>query len=1311
MSRISFYKKYRNKSLSTKYKGVFFPAGSKSFWEEAAKSVKRKPKRIIKTIKQGEPRSFFYNKFVEDTKLTSFRGIKYPSGSRSFWEKAVRSITAKPTKPILKNNLSTIKKSRKRLLNGKGVQIGKFRNPNKDIQEKNFRELLTINEQMKRDGKLLLITSSNKKKFFHINRRMFDQKQITLADPFKSDQEVLKVIMEDVEGEIKAIDKKAHVKRDGHSGGFFKYLCKPEIYKKRWAKFGLFDKLDTKNYEINCVIRAFDESGDFSQYEITKMKEYVQDRYVSKKNFHLIADEFNCFIKIINIPTKGATAERKTYKSDYFGQSKSKRRINLVLYREHYFLNNKNTRMTKFAIENFDDVKDLEHYHQISNKLPTTQKSAELGETNYQRRKTYLSSYRLFQYLYENNFLVEFTPDQLMKTQYFDLVTDNDELNFNLSNFKKFPDTEYSYDYEHIQSTEERACMHVIGKIKKKIRMSEIYNTDSYFATNLPIEYYQFFIHMNRSELRKKNFNKKKYLKYKAIYKKKAKEAKQASDLVERKSRRTILLVSDFETYQEKNGQHTPYLINTTGYGITTRTIQANDHTNGLLNNADDLDDKEPIDFGTFYGAKCGEKLIKKIAKTYPERTVKLYFHNLSYDISFLLEHITIKSVIKNAGRVLSVKGSYKSTNFEVKCTLAMVNMKLADFNKSFNLGDVKKEIMPYDLYTRETVSNGRAKIADALNLLKKKDHKQFIENIELSGSSLIDEEEFDLINYSKWYCERDVQTTLAGFMKMRKWIAEMKLHKDHLTGQLKFIDIINYITLPSVANAFMTGQGVFEDCLQVNGNLREFMYKTIVGGKTMTRENNMFSITSDKRRHNLVDFDAVSQYPSAMHEFDGYLKGKCYKLKGKQLTHKFLKRQSGYFVEIKLKPNSIKKLPFPLLSRKEIPEQKLSERQIVNRIKKMLKKDLSKSEEECRKIILEDEQKLLNKPKTKRQLKAISETGIRNYSNDITHTFVDNYQLEDIINFHELDTKDLTIISGVYFKDGHNDKINGVIKYMFNERLKLKKQKNPAQLVYKLLMNSSYGKLITKPRPVKLSVKNSKEAALTHFLRNHNSARSMEEIGDTGKYTIKSKVQINSHCNAAHLGSNILSFAKRIINRVMFVDPTNKVKIYYMDTDSMHLSEKDMNITVDLFRKKYGRELVGKNLGQFHSDFAVEYKEGITPTNIRANKTIILGKKCYLDNLIYEDKDTNKQYTDNHIRMKGIPSGCVTKNDKSINSQYERLFKGKAITYDMSPYCLFEYSNLKVQNRTTGLTRRVVYNNSSSKKVKIHNGKITEIN
>ena len=46
----------------------------------------------------------------------------------------------------------------------------------------------------------------------------------------------------------------------------------------------------------------------------------------------------------------------------------------------------------------------------------------------------------------------------------------------------------------------------------------------------------------------------------------------------------------------------------------------------------------------------------------------------------------------------------------------------------------------------------------------------------------------------------------------------------------------------------------------------------------------------------------------------------------------------------------------------------------------------------------------------------------------------------------------------------GRNHTINNVIEDLYNLRLKLKQNKNPAQMVIKSLMDSMYGKTIIKP-------------------------------------------------------------------------------------------------------------------------------------------------------------------------------------------------------------------------------------------------------
>ena len=68
---------------------------------------------------------------------------------------------------------------------------------------------------------------------------------------------------------------------------------------------------------------------------------------------------------------------------------------------------------------------------------------------------------------------------------------------------------------------------------------------------------------------------------------------------------------------------------------------------------------------------------------------------------------------------------------------------------------------------------------------------------------------------------------------------------------------------------------------------------------------------------------------------------------------------------------------------------------------------------------------------------------------------------LEDFVNFQGVECK---IIRGYKWTDNKDLQIKQVIRNEFNKRLEHKKNGNPLQEVYKLIMNSAYGKTIQKP-------------------------------------------------------------------------------------------------------------------------------------------------------------------------------------------------------------------------------------------------------
>ena len=74
-------------------------------------------------------------------------------------------------------------------------------------------------------------------------------------------------------------------------------------------------------------------------------------------------------------------------------------------------------------------------------------------------------------------------------------------------------------------------------------------------------------------------------------------------------------------------------------------------------------------------------------------------------------------------------------------------------------------------------------------------------------------------------------------------------------------------------------------------------------------------------------------------------------------------------------------------------------------------------------------------------------------------------------------------------------------------------------------------------------------------------------------------------HYNYVHAGIEILSMSKRIMNKVFEVSNDCGAKIYYQDTDSIHLNYDDVDKIVNRYKEKYNQDLLGQGLGKFHVD------------------------------------------------------------------------------------------------------------------------------
>jgi hypothetical protein len=417
-------------------------------------------------------------------------------------------------------------------------------------------------------------------------------------------------------------------------------------------------------------------------------------------------------------------------------------------------------------------------------------------------------------------------------------------------------------------------------------------------------------------------------------------------------------------------------------------------------------------------------------------------------------------------------------------------------------------------------------------------------------------------------------------------------------------LDIDTILTAASLAHQYFVNEGCYDEVNELGGVPQLFIQGCVVGGRVMCASNKK-NIVNDV----VNDFDAVSLYPSAMFRMDGFLKGVPKVIEN--LSYDWIKMQNGYFIDIKITRVGIER-KFPLLCYK-------------------------------------------------------NEEGIRNFTNDMVGRTirVDKYTLEDMIRFQGITFE---VIRGYYFDEGYNTKIRDVITTIFNERLEAKKQGNPIQMIYKLLMNAGYGKSIMKPVETEsrfFDTYNGDHDFKVYLSRNYNWITSFVHIGN--KIKVSSVKTLVSHFNIAQVGVCILSNSKRIMNEVMCLAEDNDIDLYYQDTDSMHLKNADIPKLSSVFKNTYGRELIGKGLGQFHSDFDLP-----DCSNIVAVKSIFLGKKCYIDKLQGTDKQGNTKYGF-HIRMKGIPEKCIhyvvekTNKYKDVMELYEDLYNGKEVAFDLT--------------------------------------------
>ena len=148
--------------------------------------------------------------------------------------------------------------------------------------------------------------------------------------------------------------------------------------------------------------------------------------------------------------------------------------------------------------------------------------------------------------------------------------------------------------------------------------------------------------------------------------------------------------------------------------------------------------------------------------------------------------------------------------------------------------------------------------------------------------------------------------------------------------------------------------------------------------------------------------------------------------------------------------------------------------------------------------------------------------------------------------------------------------------------------------------------------------------------------------------HAVRTIKQIDKHFNNSLLGIQVLSMSKHIMNGVMCFAFDIGCHIYIQDTNSMHIEVDDLPTLIEASKNKYNRELIGTDLGQFHSDFSTINSNNEIPKVSDCKQSqatdVVAIESYFLMKIMYTDK---LQDSTNDIDFL-IRGRCLTQN--SIN-------------------------------------------------------------
>ena len=723
-----------------------------------------------------------------------------------------------------------------------------------------------------------------------------------------------------------------------------------------------------------------------------------------------------------------------------------------------------------------------------------------------------------------------------------------------------------------------------------------------------------------------------------------------------------LVVYADTETYKNEDGVHIP---NRLGYcthkAERVKILRPHADLNFTRRFISDVNKLYPI-----LQIETESVRLNKIvsAQMYPLPII-VYYHNLKYDLHALLKDgAHFSSILSNNGVVYGASIKTKGRDIQFRDSYKMINASLAEFCPMFNLDIKKQELIAYDWYTPARDNCISVSVDEYLTymgadeirecsfdkVVPAKRQKDLLHSLLESNAKEFeyDGETFNPWKYYEHYLRYDCKVMRAG----------MTVFRDRIMKLLK-LDVFDSMTISTLAQKNVRVRGGYGSAYKVRGHLRRYISGAATGGRVWVNPDYKCKCIEDE----IQALDARSLYSAAivrLREEYGIPTAKFKRLYNFDREH--VLTLPYFIVDIVIKQVGHNR-SIPIICSKDA-------------------------------------------------------NGVLDYSNNAPSVPVriDKITLEDYIKYHDID---FDIISGVYISTGtvFNKLICDSTQDLYNIR-DAAKDKTTKKIVKSILV-SEYGKNLTKLHDTELKIiklhqydkdgnKDVNGYLKQYFYRNSHTIKKITELNsEQGLVELEANDRSFSY---AHIGVMILSMSKRIMNEVFDCMVHLKKPLFYMDTDSCHVRNADIPEIEGEFRKRYGRELIGDNLGQFHSDFDLHYTDENGKTcdaidKCQACKTpnagckdcnalkvisvasVYNGKKVYCEKLRgYRINPGTKEpqiVIGHHYRMKGISA-------QGIKHKVKTMFNGDTLA-------LYEYictNRLSIDSAVEGGRPRFKYDN-----------------